>query len=186
MMASHLGSAVGVVLGSTLGAADGITLGIDEKTELSTPDDFFDGSNERSKLVSSDGALEGPIDCMLEGSALGFSLGTPVGLVIGSDGGIILGSTDVGLLGSALVTSDGIKLKLGEDSELSSLDGCFDGSNDGIPEDPLLEDSHGSDDGTATTNDGEVEVMLEGSALGVPLGSTDGEVLGSDDGISSS
>ena len=46
-----LGSAVGEVLGSTLGAADGITLGIDEKTELSTPDGFFDGSNERSKLV---------------------------------------------------------------------------------------------------------------------------------------
>ena len=36
----------GELLSSTLGAADGITLGLDEGTELGSPDCSFDNSNE--------------------------------------------------------------------------------------------------------------------------------------------
>jgi len=89
------------------------------------------------------------------------------------------------LLGSALGAADRITLRLGEGTELGSLGVSFDCSNDGIPEGLLLGDILRSDNGTAPGPFflGALEVMLEGSALEVPLGSTDGEVLGSDDGI---
>ena len=78
---------------------------------------------------------------MLEGSALLIPRGAHVGLVLGYDIGIILRLTDNELLGTTLGVADVITLKLGEGTELGSLDGSLDGSNDGIPEGSLLAQS---------------------------------------------
>ena len=51
----------------------------------------------------------------------------------GKDISTILGSTDGDVFGGALGADDGITLGLGEGTELYSLDGSFDGSNDDIP-----------------------------------------------------
>ena len=41
-----IGSTDGELLGSKLGYVDRNTIGIDEETDLGSPDDSFDGSNE--------------------------------------------------------------------------------------------------------------------------------------------
>ena len=75
--------------------------------------------------------------------------------MFGSDKGIKLGSTDGKVLGTVLVNIDGITLVLDIGTELGFLDGSFDGSNDG-----------------------KLEVLF----LGDSMGSTNGKVLGSDEG----
>ena len=94
--------------------------------------------------------------------------------MIGTDDGIILGSIDGELCGSTNGAADGITLRIDERTELVSLYGSFDGSNECFPEVLLLGDSIGSDDKTSpgsfdVSNDG----VLEESAPRVPPGSND-------------
>ena len=84
---------------------------------------------------------------------LGCSLGSTDGNVLCSDGGFKLGLFEGKLVGTILVNVNGITLGLDVVTELGSLDGSFDSSND---------------------------VNLEVLLLVYSLGSTDGEVLGSD------
>ena len=71
-----------------------------------------------------------------------------------------------------------------ERTKLISTDGSFDGSNDVILEILLLSDSLVSDEGTELGSfDGSIDGVVEESELGVLFGSTNGEVLTSDDGI---
>ena len=87
---------------------------------------------------------------------LGYSLIYTNGKVLGSYEVIKLGLCDREVIGTLLGNIYGITLGIDFGTELGSLDGSFDGSN-------------GS--------------KIEGLFLGGSLGSTDGEVLGSDEGV---
>ena len=76
--------------------------------------------------------------------------------MIGSDEGITMVFTDAKVIRTMLGNVDGIKLGIDVGKELVSLDGFLDGSND---------------------------VNIEGLLLGDSLGSTYGNVFGSDKGI---
>ena len=62
-------------------------------------------------------------------------MGVPLGYTndeaIGSNEGILFGSTDGDVIFSKLGTEDGMLLVLDEGTELGSLDGSIDGSNEG-------------------------------------------------------
>ena len=80
-------------------------------------------------------------------------MGSTDGKVIVSDEGIKLGSTDGKVIANIIVNVDGITLVLDVGTELSSLDGYFDGSNNGRPEVVLLGDSPVSTDGKVLSSD---------------------------------
>ena len=71
----------------------------------------------------------------------GDSLGSTDGKVLGSYECIKLGLYDSKLLGTILLNVDGTTHGLDVGTELGSLGGLFDGSNDGITEELLLGDS---------------------------------------------
>ena len=112
----------GKVTGNILVNVDGITLGIDVGTDLGSLYGFFDGSN----------------DVNLEGLFHGDSLVSTDGKLIGTDEGIKLGYNDGKVLGNIIVYVYGITLGINVRTELVSLYGSFDGSNDGNIEVPLL------------------------------------------------
>ena len=80
-------------------------------------------------------------------------MGSTDGKVIVSDEGIKLRSTDGKVLANITGNVDGITLLLDVGTELSSLDGSFDGSNDGKPEVVLLGSSLVSTDGEVFSSD---------------------------------
>ena len=105
-----------------------------------------------------DGSFDGYDDGKFEGLFLGGSLVSTDDKALGSNEGIKLGSTDVKFLGTILgILGNVYGITLGIDirTKLGFLDGSFDVSNDG---------------------------NLEGLLLGDSLRSTDGKLLGSDEG----
>ena len=103
------------MFGTILGYVDVITLGIDIGTELVYVYGYLDVYNNIN----------------LEGLLIGYSLGYTDCKVLGSDEGIKLGFSDSELLGMTLVDVDVITLGIDVRTELQSLDGLFDGSDDG-------------------------------------------------------
>ena len=137
-----------------------ITLGLDDGTELGSLDRSFDGSNDGkldtvflvdsmgytdgkmigsdegiklgiSELGSLDRSFDGSNDGNLGGLLLGDSVGYTYGKMLGSDEGIKLGISDSEVLGTILLNVDEITLGHDVGTELVSLDGSFDGYNDG-------------------------------------------------------
>ena len=132
------------------------------------------GASDGSELDSSDCALDGASDVMLEGSKLERPLLSNDGETLGWYESVLLGSSVGGALGSTLGGND--------ETEPCAIDDFLNGSNDGKTLGLLLGDSLGNNDGhDMGSSYGAFHVMLEGSTLGIPLGSgfTDGESLGS-------
>ena len=109
----------------------GITLGIDIGTDLGSLDGFIDGSN----------------DGKLERLFLGDSLGYTDSKLHGSDKGIKLGIYYGKVLSTILWDVHGITLGIDVGTDLVSLDGLFNGSNDDKIEVSLHGDSLGYTDG---------------------------------------
>ena len=87
--------------------------------------------------------------------------------MLGADEVIILVSIDGEVIGTILGNFDGITIGLDVGTELESLNGSFDGSNDGKFEKLLLVESLVSTDG-----------KVLGSDEGIKLGYTDVKVIG--------
>ena len=145
-----LGSTHGKLLATIFADVDEITLGIDVGPELGHLGGSFDTSNDGNH----------------QGLLLGVSLVPTGGKVIVSDQGIKLRSTDCKLLVTILVNVDGTTLGLDVGTEMGSLDGSFNDSNDDNIGSLLIGESLGYNEG-----------MVLGSNEGTKLGYTDGKVL---------
>ena len=109
-----MGLSDGKLLSNILRNVDGITLLFDVVTDLGSLDGSFDGYNYGKP----------------ERLLLGESLGSTDGKVLGSDEGIKLGSSEGKLFDTILWNFYGITLGIDDGSDLVSLDGSFEGSDD--------------------------------------------------------
>ena len=113
---------------------------------------------------------------------LGDLLGSTDGKVLGSYEGIKLGLSGGKVLGTILGNVYVIILGMDVGTELVSLDGLFDGSNDGKLERLFLGDSLEYTDGKLIGSDEGIKlVSADDKVLGIILGNVDGIILGIDD-----
>ena len=130
-----------------------------------------------------DGSFDGSNDGKLEILLIGYSLGYNDGKVLGYDESIKLGLSGDKFFGTILLNVYGIILGLDVGTQLDSLDGYFDGSNDGKLECLFLGGSLGYTDGKVLGSDEVIKLgYTDGKVFGTILGNVDIITLGIDIG----
>ena len=129
-------------------------------------------------MSSLDGSFDSYNNGMIEVLLLGDSLISTYGEAIRYDKGINLGSTYVKVLDTKLGHLDGIALRINIGTELRSIDGFFDVSNDGKLENLLLVESLGSSGGKVLSSDEDIKLGLYGGKIiGTIIKNVDGITL---------